>query len=55
MIKSISTAIASIFRTVEKAANVVEHTVDLADREVQLLEKRQDIRMKNIHKELDEL
>lgn len=53
MLKSISNAISATFRTIEKTANVVEHTVDLADREVQLLEKRQDKRMKEILKELE--
>ena len=55
MFKSISNAIVALFRTVEKSANVLEHTVDLADREVQLLEERQNIRMTNIRKELAEL
>ena len=53
MFKSITSAISSIFRTIEKVSSTVEHSVDLADREVQLLEQRQEIRMAEIKQELD--
>ena len=54
MIKDISLAIAAVCRTIVKATVTVEHTIDLADREVNLLEKRQHIRMNDINHELDE-
>ena len=52
MFKSITSAISSIFSTIEKASTVMEHTVELADREVKLLEQRQEIRMTEIKQEL---
>lgn len=55
MFKSISNAIISIFSTIEKTANVAERSIDLVDNEVGLLEQRQNIRMKAIRQELEEL
>ena len=54
MFKSITSAISSIFSTIGKASAVMEHTVDLADREVKLLEQRQEIRMSEIKQELSQ-
>ena len=54
MLKDISIAIAAICRTIVKSTVTIEHTIDLADREVNLLERRQQIRMTEIDLELDQ-
>lgn len=53
MFKAITSAISSIFRTIEKAALTVEHVVDLADNETNIIHERQTIRHDAIKQELE--
>lgn len=53
MMKEISAAISALCQVIVKSTQTAEHLVDIADREVNLLEKRQDIRMAEINHELD--
>ncbi len=52
MMREISEAITALCRTIVKATVTVEHSIDLADREVKLLEQRQDLRMAEAQHEL---
>ncbi len=54
MMREITEAIAAVCRTIVKTTATVEHTIDLADKEVQLLDKRQNLRMAEINHELDQ-
>ena len=53
MFKAITSAISSIFRSVEKAANLVENSIDLGNNEVEILNERQVIRHDAIKHELE--